>query len=54
MYEKQITSLQFELENAVEDKNILINRIETLEMELMLTQKKIHEWKDIESAYKQN
>ena len=47
MYEKQITALQFELDNAVEDKNILINRIETLEMELMLTQKKIIEWKDI-------
>ena len=54
MYEKQITALQFELDNAVEDKNILINRIETLEMELMLTQKKIIEWKDIQSTYKQN
>ena len=54
MLEKRITSLQFELENSLEDKNILINRIETLEMELLLSQKKINEWKDVESSYRQN
>ena len=45
LLEKEIVDLKFDIDNAREDKNILINRIETLELELAMSNKKITEWK---------
>ena len=39
--EKQRIEMKFELENALQDKNILLNKIDSMELQLSLNKKKL-------------